>query len=133
MDSELSNTESSVQFTVDDEHRVPGVLNAFELLASLDFRRELIMIRDMFAGLQTLVSRAQSDNSSITVADYRELKLSIDNNPRLKHISKASSMSVQKKNELDEAKARARATGEILKTQTSHDEPQQHVKRTFHI
>ena len=131
VDSELSNTGSSVEFTIDDGHRVPGVLNAFDLMTSLDFRRELIMVRDMFAGLTTLVSRAQTDTSSITVADYRELKLSIDNNPRLKNISNASTMSVQKKNELAEAKTRARATGEILKTQTSHDEPHQHVKPTF--
>ena len=37
------------------------------------------------------------------------------------------------KNDLDEENVRARATGEILKTQTSHEEPHHHVKATFHI
>lgn len=85
----------------------------------------------MFAGLSTLVSRAKTDTSSITVADYKELKLSIDNNPRLKNISHASSMNVQKKIDIDEKKARARAAGEILNTQTSQDEPNLHVKHSF--
>ena len=78
-----------------------------------------------------MVNRAETDKSSITVADYRELKLSIDNNPRLKNISRASSMNVQKKNEIDERNARAKATGEIQKTQTSQDEPNLHVKHSF--
>ena len=98
---------------------------------NLDFKRELKMICDMFAGLSTLVSRAKTDTSSITVADYKELKLSIDNNPRLKNISHASSMNVQKKIDIDEKKARARAAGEILNTQTSQDEPNLHVKHSF--
>jgi len=40
-------------------------------------------------------------------------------------------MNVQKKNEIDEKNARAKATGEIQKTQTSQDEPKQHLKHSF--
>jgi len=51
METEFSNTDSSIQFTLDEEQRVPGVLNAFDLMNNLDFKRELKMICDMFAGL----------------------------------------------------------------------------------
>jgi hypothetical protein len=122
METEFSNTESSIQLTLDEEQRVPALLNAFDLMNDLDFKHELKMICEMFAGLRTLVSRAETDKSSITVADHKVLKLSIDHNPRLKNISHAISMTVQKKNEIDEKQARAKATGEIQKTQTSQDE-----------